>query len=86
MENTLAGLLTRALHSVNPVMGDGSRAATDQYCELCRSTGLHGGGDAIRCDCWCHPARAALRAAGAGWTEAAPGGASAGAHRRKPAR
>ena len=58
MENTLAKLLTRALNSVNPLMGDGSRLVTVQYCELCQSSGLHEG-SATRCDCWCHAARAA---------------------------
>jgi hypothetical protein len=56
MENIFAELLTRALHSVNPLMGDGSRLMTDRYCELCRATGMHEG-PVVRCECWCHPAR-----------------------------
>jgi len=86
MENTFAELLTRALHSVNPVMGDGSRLVTDQYCELCRSTGLHDGAR-TRCECWCHPARAALAAARAGCAGVKAGDdAGGGRGRRKPAR
>lgn len=84
MENIFAELLTRALHSVNPVMGDGSRAVSDQYCALCRATGLHEGA-AKRCDCWCHPARAAL-AARAGCAAGSEAEASGGTRRRRPAR
>ena len=84
MESTLVELLTRALHSVYPLMGDGSRAVTDEFCELCRATGLHTG-VAMRCDCWCHPARAALKAAGAP-AAPAPGRSSSGASPRKRAR
>ena len=82
MDNLFAELLTRALHSVNPLMGDGSRLVTDQYCEQCRSSGLHEGA-LIRCECWCHPARVALGAARAGCVEAEASGRD---DRRTPAR
>jgi hypothetical protein len=72
MDNIIADLLSRALHSVNPLMGDGSRLVTDRYCEQCRSSGLHEA-TLIRCDCWCHPARAALGAARAGCLEVEAG-------------
>ena len=84
MENTFVELLSRALHSVNPLMGDGSRLVTDQYCELCRSSGLHDG-STTRCDCWCHAARAALGAArAAGVQQEAEAGGDV--RRRQPAR
>ncbi len=83
MENIFAELLTRALHSVNPLMGDGSRLVTDQYCEQCRSSGLHEGA-LLRCECWCHPARAALGAARAGCGGGEQSGGGEG--RRQPAR
>src|SRR5579883_3192463 len=77
MQTVFADLLRRALHSVNPVMGDGSRLASDLYCALCPSTGVHEGA-ALRCECWCHAARAALEAARAGG-----GGAEAGGGTRR---
>ena len=82
MENIFADLLTRALHSVYPLMGDGSRLVTDKYCEQCRSSGLHDA-TVTRCECWCHPARAALGAARAGCAGVDTGG---GARKRTPAR
>jgi len=63
MEMTLAELLARALDSVSVRMADGTRDPAANYCEQCRDSGIHRG--ELRCDCWCHGARAALAAVSA---------------------
>jgi hypothetical protein len=79
MEMTLAELLTRALDSVSVRMADGTRDPSANYCEQCRDSGIHRG--ELRCDCWCHGARAALAAVAA--VSAAPENARTAGRRQR---
>lgn len=58
-------VIRRALESdvVRVTMGNGARVdvLTGAFCGLCIRTGIHDVSGAVKCACWCHDARTALR-------------------------